>query len=774
MKYLQICVDLQLNQEAKDGLHQYRNLSQQVAPGSLEKVLKYLLELAEVKTREAIVQAEVMRSNIVQDDASAENVIMAMTSHDSDADRVQHDVVLPWLRFHWEVHRMVLEILSNNATLHVFYHYVADQTFKFCVEYKRYSEFRKLCDFIRKHLSTIRHVNSLPQDQLKPWQRSNAVQFDESVAEMQLETRFKQLDAAAKLGKWEESFKTIDDVHDIFEMAGTAPRPVLMATFYSKITTVLWHSKSYLFHAYSLWSLFKISRKFKLDISSDQLSALASRVILAALAIPVIDQSISIVGIDQSSYQEQKMKRVAVLLNITTSPSREALIAELLKKGVHLLAVPELHEIMVQLEGGGAIIGAAVPDAPIDGGSNLLRLIGHVKPTLDFVAAHSELAQYTRSLRDLIVVRLLGQLAQVYETIRINYFLDLVQRLQPAAAVAAATKTLDDAPANAAACPPLTLYEIEKIVVRAVRSRQFDVRIDHREHVFRFSHSGLEHQSMSMQLARLSTRLQRVQLALVGSNFAAEAATAAAKASGGSSSSRLQRLFERARREDGASRTKALERMRWIERRKEDAARSAELKKREVSKVNREARKKRAAEETSRMEKERRERESQKKKIEKKKKENKVKRDMAEKFIEGGGTADEIKIEDASIEQIENLVREKEEKEVIKKSKERQVRVWKRWRERERERGKLSVVACAAALDAFTHHEFPSASRSLPSTNRTPLSVLITTFVRAARPKSRSCSASSGLRSRPRRASCCSALRTLRPHRRSSGKWRRR
>ena len=31
-KYMDVCVELKLSQEAKDGLHQYRNISQQVSP----------------------------------------------------------------------------------------------------------------------------------------------------------------------------------------------------------------------------------------------------------------------------------------------------------------------------------------------------------------------------------------------------------------------------------------------------------------------------------------------------------------------------------------------------------------------------------------------------------------------------------------------------------------------------------------------------------------------------------------------------------------------
>lgn len=36
LKYMDLCVQLQQHRQAKDGLHQYRNMAQQQAPASLE------------------------------------------------------------------------------------------------------------------------------------------------------------------------------------------------------------------------------------------------------------------------------------------------------------------------------------------------------------------------------------------------------------------------------------------------------------------------------------------------------------------------------------------------------------------------------------------------------------------------------------------------------------------------------------------------------------------------------------------------------------------
>lgn len=49
--YLDLCLQLGRAREAKDGLHQYRNLSQSQAPGSLEAVIRHLIEASEKKCR---------------------------------------------------------------------------------------------------------------------------------------------------------------------------------------------------------------------------------------------------------------------------------------------------------------------------------------------------------------------------------------------------------------------------------------------------------------------------------------------------------------------------------------------------------------------------------------------------------------------------------------------------------------------------------------------------------------------------------------------------
>lgn len=50
---MDLCVDLKDHRTAKDGLHQYRNLCQNVDPASLETVIEYLIEESEKRASQA-------------------------------------------------------------------------------------------------------------------------------------------------------------------------------------------------------------------------------------------------------------------------------------------------------------------------------------------------------------------------------------------------------------------------------------------------------------------------------------------------------------------------------------------------------------------------------------------------------------------------------------------------------------------------------------------------------------------------------------------------
>jgi len=170
--YVDLCLKLHRSREAKDGLHQYRNLSQSQAPGSLEKVIRYLMEKAEAQCSEAkaLADAEAILAttsgpgmsdgdNNEDEDgfgASPQAILLSTMSTDPTKSQIDSNLLLPSLKFLWETYRAVLDILRSNSKLEHVYHSAAMGALRFCRVYKRRMEFRHLCDMLRMHLGNLR------------------------------------------------------------------------------------------------------------------------------------------------------------------------------------------------------------------------------------------------------------------------------------------------------------------------------------------------------------------------------------------------------------------------------------------------------------------------------------------------------------------------------------------------------------------------------------------------------------------------------------------
>lgn len=168
--YLDLCLSLHKAREAKDGLHQYRNLAQNSAPGSLEKVIRYLMDKAEQKCTEAkaFVDAASLANTETDDSedfgASPQAILLSTMSTDPAKSQRDSAVLLPSLKFLWETYRAVLDILRSNSKLEFVYHAAAQGALRFCRTYKRRMEFRHLCDMLRLHLGNLRQYGSIAVD----------------------------------------------------------------------------------------------------------------------------------------------------------------------------------------------------------------------------------------------------------------------------------------------------------------------------------------------------------------------------------------------------------------------------------------------------------------------------------------------------------------------------------------------------------------------------------------------------------------------------------
>lgn len=81
---------------------------------------------------------------------------------------------------------------------------VFSAAFKFCLQYTRKAEFRKLCDNLRMHLGQIqRHHN-----------QSTAINLNNPESQsMHLETRLVQLDSAISMELWQVCSPNTESLH---------------------------------------------------------------------------------------------------------------------------------------------------------------------------------------------------------------------------------------------------------------------------------------------------------------------------------------------------------------------------------------------------------------------------------------------------------------------------------------------------------------------------------------------------------------------------------
>uniref|UniRef100_A0A665TV26 Eukaryotic translation initiation factor 3 subunit A n=1 Tax=Echeneis naucrates TaxID=173247 RepID=A0A665TV26_ECHNA len=442
LKYLELCVDLRKSHLAKEGLYQYKNICQQVNIKSLEDVVRAYLKLAEEKTETAKEESQQMVLDIEDLDniQTPESVLLSAVSGEDTQDRTDRLLLTPWVKFLWESYRQCLDLLRNNSKVERLYHDIAQQAFKFCLQYTRKAEFRKLCDNLRMHLGQIqRHHN-----------QSTAINLNNPESQsMHLETRLVQLDSAISMELWQEAFKAVEDIHGLFALSKKPPKPQLMANYYNKVSTVFWKSGNALFHACTLHRLYHLSREMRKNLTQDEMQRMSTRVLLATLSIPITPERTDIARLlDMDGIIVEKHRRLATLLGLQSPPTRQSLINDMVRFNLLQYVVPDVKELYNWLE---------VDFHP-------LKLSGRVTKVLNWVRDQAEkeadLQQYVPHLQSNTILRLLQQVAQIYQSIEFSRLASLV--------------------------PFVDAFQLERSIVDAARHCDLQVRIDHTSRTLSF------------------------------------------------------------------------------------------------------------------------------------------------------------------------------------------------------------------------------------------------------------------------------------------------
>jgi translation initiation factor 3 subunit A len=105
----------------------------------------------------------------------------------------------------------------------------AHKAFQFCLQYKRTTEFRRLCEILRNHLTNLNKYRD---------QRDRPELSLPETLQLYTETRFEQLKVATELELWQEAFRSVEDIHGLMSLVKKVPKPQLMAAYYAKLTKI--------------------------------------------------------------------------------------------------------------------------------------------------------------------------------------------------------------------------------------------------------------------------------------------------------------------------------------------------------------------------------------------------------------------------------------------------------------------------------------------------------------------------------------------------------
>ncbi|KAI9980324.1 hypothetical protein PInf_026402 [Phytophthora infestans] len=630
--YLDICLELQMGRVAKDGLHQYRNLCIQHNPASLETIIKHFVTQAERKLAAAKKESNelnLLAAAKVDLDAAQtpEDVMLSTTTFEGSNDRTDREVVVPWLRFMWETYRTVLDILKSNSKLEPLYKTTAMQAFDFCVEYQRKIEFRRVCEIMRNHLSALqKHVaapTSQSTRQMRSWEG-----FTLDSVERLLEVRYRQLQVATDLELFSEAFRTIDDINNIMNLVEQTPRVDLLVTYYEKLAQIFQVSKNHLFHAYALYKWYSLRvaglqglagsqalQELPVLVSEGEQKEMATRVVLAALSIPLLDfeASSSVLGDDETSAAQtaesslsaaarDKNARMAALLGFSTTPTRANLLEDIEAAGILPKASTAASEIFQRVE-----LQEVDP----------LQIVKQLEPFLTKIRADPLAKAYVDGVERLVVRRVLFQLTRVYASVTSTHlrsiFVGLDISYEEIETLIARSRSLSTVAHTSA--PSLSgMYRrnvtqhgsnnAETSSADAVASAQTrtKIRIDHVEQCIRFT-DAVDLEANAAQLTLLGERLSRAMSKVPATSSAINAAVDEQK----------KKLLASTRARLQSQRSEMLARREIIERKKEELEKLQQEKLQSLEKKRREFAKRRAELERERLTQEARRREADKK-----------------------------------------------------------------------------------------------------------------------------------------------------------------
>lgn len=459
--YLEICVKAHDHHMAKDGLHQFRSICQvSNMYGALENVIQDFLAKAIERTAQVQEEAEklIVEAEANPKEETPESLLIKSVNGYDARERIEKEMVFPWLKFMWESFRAVLELIKNKSKLETLYQTTTKLTIEHCIKYKRPTEFKRLNDLLRSHLT---NMNKFPSPQGGPPMSLSSADSQQVL----FETRFNLLEAAMQMELWQEAFKCVEDINELVVATKRTPSLSSMQLYYQSLATLFWKSKNYLFHAYALFKYYHVVKASQKEMSAECLEKLSSTLLIAILASPLSAADHQF--LEYKIGQQERYLKYAFLLGSPSAITRESLVAEFTFKGLQNHTSPIFRDLIHIME---------EKFSP-------LELCNSVKPKLDAIKETDYLNQYLPLFKQAVFVRLLQQLTRVYQTMTLARLNTLVSQLDM------------DSP-------------IETIIVECVANKLVEARLEHQRQAIKFGCLVLESNLVRNQLTTFSKSLR--------------------------------------------------------------------------------------------------------------------------------------------------------------------------------------------------------------------------------------------------------------------------
>ena len=429
------------------------------------------MELAEIRAATArenannVALVAAAKISDLEQQETPESIMLSSMTEEGSKDRTDREVVVPWLKFLWEIYRAILELLHRQPKLERLYHRTCEKAYKFCLDFKRTLEFRKLCDMMRTHLSNVQKMASQPS-------RGNRISWEwtSDSIELHLQTRFAQLEISTSLELWIEGLRTVEDIYSIIQIGKKTPKSKLMVSYYEKLTRIFLVSENYLFHAYAWYKYYTLSCECRKDMKPEEKQAMANAVLLSAMCIPSIREFDSTSAIDAIEATSDKAQRMATLLDFHTQPSRSGLLSEIVSKGILSEVSPEVANLY----------------ADIETRFQPLKMVKSIAPAINLIKSVPQLQPYSVPIQKVVVVRAMQQLARVYNSIKLEFVKNLFSSIE------------------------ISFNQIEKLIIDAVTKKQLNVRIDHHGGCFRFGTTTAVASAIDTQILDLGNSLYKI------------------------------------------------------------------------------------------------------------------------------------------------------------------------------------------------------------------------------------------------------------------------